>query len=370
MPIQCRTGCQEQVNYEHFPFPDGFVYFLPKNLDDSIHDCKNLHISPTIGTISFWKDDHIVDRKNVEIESWSPEEKNLQEKLSEKNASDLKDNLEIKNLIESTPNLYEFEYDGILNHGNIGGIEEFGVERIGYHSEDIKKRLLNVQMRCILFPTPFLSNPSLLGFSDLVDLSLQYEALKDFESAITARLIQDRITQDQSKFILELVNKQKNIKNNTEEVLVAKISATELRNHYYPKVENLLKSFIRKKYDIFSNLKHDFPKFCDYAEKLRIQSSQYAKHTHDDVIEFFTFGQCVKILKIKKIENNELSEKNEWNLIEWDIIQNAEFVKARRNELAHLTEEDIENSITTESKIVGHIFSKQIIDFFEKLDYS
>ena len=40
MPIQCRTGCKEQVNYEHFPFSDGFVYLLPKNLDETIHDCK------------------------------------------------------------------------------------------------------------------------------------------------------------------------------------------------------------------------------------------------------------------------------------------------------------------------------------------
>ena len=42
MTIQCRTGCGEQINYEQHPFPDGFSYFLPLNLDGTIHDCPNV----------------------------------------------------------------------------------------------------------------------------------------------------------------------------------------------------------------------------------------------------------------------------------------------------------------------------------------
>ena len=74
-------------------------------------------------------------------------------------------------------------------------------------SVSLKERLLNAQMRCIMFPTPYLTNPSFMGFSDILDLSITYELLGDFESAIRARLIQEKITHDQTEKILELVKK-------------------------------------------------------------------------------------------------------------------------------------------------------------------
>ena len=83
MPIQCRTGCQEQVNYEHFPFPDGFVYFLPLNLDGSIHDCKNLRLSHDIkGQVSS-EQGKIV--KTFDMDLWSPDEIEFEKIFREKN---------------------------------------------------------------------------------------------------------------------------------------------------------------------------------------------------------------------------------------------------------------------------------------------
>ena len=42
MTIQCRTGCGEQITYEQYAFPDGFIYFLPLDLDETIHNCCNI----------------------------------------------------------------------------------------------------------------------------------------------------------------------------------------------------------------------------------------------------------------------------------------------------------------------------------------
>ena len=39
MSIMCKTGCNQQVTYENIEFADGFVYFLPRNLDTTIHYC-------------------------------------------------------------------------------------------------------------------------------------------------------------------------------------------------------------------------------------------------------------------------------------------------------------------------------------------
>ena len=44
------------------------------------------------------------------------------------------------------------------------------------------------------------------------------------------------------------------------------------------------------------------------------------------------------------------------------------FIKDRRNDTDHVSGKDLENIVTQEAKIVGHIFSKMIIDSFKKLD--
>jgi hypothetical protein len=229
--------------------------------------------------------------------------------------------------------------------------------------------LRNVQMRCILFPTPFLTDPSSLGGSDIIFLSGLYTTLGDFESAIRARLIQDRITHDQSQFILELYKKQKEFNDDVDDtILIKNIPAIELRNTYYRKVENLIKSFIRKTYHPISHLKEDYPDEFKTAESLRSNPSEYVQRSNDDVIEYLTFGQCVKIIKMNKIKNNQKQEKDEWDCISWDMIQRLLFIKDRRNDTDHVSDkDDLENLVTQDAKIVGHIFSKKIIDFFENL---
>jgi hypothetical protein len=346
MPIQCRTGCQEQVNLEHFPFSDGFVYLLSINLDGSIHDCKNLRLSHDIKGHVSSEQGKIV--KTFDMDLWSPDEVEFDKIFREKN-KDPNNADELRKLVENTPNLYAFEYDGLL---------------VG-KSVSPKERLLNAQMRCIMFPTPYLSNPSFMGFSDIVDLSITYELLGDFESAIRARLIQEKITHDQTENILELVKKQNNFEKTDEELIIEfNLTAIELRHKYYRKVENIIKSFIRKKYSNMKFFKNDFPRFYEIANSKREESSSNIKRTNDDVIEYLSFGSCAKILKIKKFEKG-----NSWDEIEYDIINSVFYIVDRRNETDHYSDDNLDSHMSKESKVLGYIYSKNIIDFFEKLDY-
>ena len=347
MPIQCRTGCQEQVNYEHFPFPDGFVYFLPRNLDGSIHDYKNLRLSHDIkGQVSS-EQGKIV--KTFDMDLWSPDEIEFEKIFREKN-KETNNAEELRKLVENAPNLYAFEYDGLL---------------VG-KSVSLKERLLNAQMRCIMFPTPYLPNPSFMGFSDILDLSITYELLGDFESAIRARLIQEKITHDQTEKILELVKKQNDYTKNDDELIIElNLTVKELRDKYYRKVENVIKSFIRKKYLNMNDFKNNFPELYDKANNLRARSTSNIERTNDDVIEYLSFGSCARILKDKKSEKD-----NPWNEIEYDIINSAYYVVDRRNEIEHDSDDDLDKRVSKESKVLGYIYSKKIIDFFEKLNYA
>jgi len=353
MPIQCRTGCEEQVNYEHFPFSDGFVYLLPKNLDETIHDCKNLHIFE-------WCPG------NAE---GNPEGKKTHELLKKLNHKVPEDYEKIKKIIENIPDNYEFEYDQILHMDMLLHNDGKGGHKLltPNDKQDLKKSILNTQMRCTLFPTPFLPNPAWYKFhSDIIDLAVLYEMLSDFECAITARLIQEKITHDQTEKILELVKKQKNIGDEKKEKIIeVNISALELRDKYYRKVENVIKSFIREKYPVLGNLQKDFPNLYFKANELRSNPSKHITYSHNDVIEFLSFGACVKILKY----NRKNKEKEDWNVIDYDIIDYAYYVVNRINDMDHYSDEKIEESVSKDSKALGYIFSNDIIDFFEKLEH-
>lgn len=374
MPIQCRIGCKEQVNYEHFPFSDGFVYLLPKNLDDTIHDCKNLRTQSRLHTVHLMEDDGTMVKKiEVPIHSWSPEEKSFQDiqdnnGISGVNGIEKLTNEKWKKLFHTSPNQYNFEYDELCYSSDKLVNEQVNKSLKSADKNILHKLLLNVQMRCILFPTPFLSNNDNAneGTSDLIYLSKLYEQLDDLESSVTARLIQNNITQDQTTEILELVQKQKKSVNTTDEkILELNLSVQEIHNNYLRKVEKTIKSFIRKKYSKNDYLKKDFPTFYQKANKLRENPSRHIEHANEDVVEFLSFGQCVKILKT----NRKNREKEEWHIIDWEIIDHAFFVVKMRNNISHYSGENIEESVPKESITLAYIFSKEIIEFFENLSH-
>ena len=346
MTIQCRTGCGEQITYQQYSFPDGFVYFLPLNLDETVHDCCNVpHNSELHDSYELSHDEKIPDNYR----------------------------------------LVEFEV-GITNWDYSLDYNEWDVSTLEKLSEEYKKnQLCTLQIMCVLFPSPFKSmygynSETKEHYSDLNRLSNYYESLGEYKCAICAREIQDAITHDQSKKILELHNKEINsiiekqdaitheqskkiLELHNKEILTLDITGLELRNKYYRKVENTIKSFIRKKYSNLKDFQKDFPDLFSDADKLRANPSKYIKHEHDDVIEFLSFGACVKILK------EIMNKKENRTILDRDIINASYFIVNRRNDMEHYSDDTFEESISKETKALGYVYSKQIIEFFEKIDH-
>jgi len=344
MTIKCRTGCEEQVHYEEYVFPDGFIYFLPKNKDKTIHKCKNLPDSLSMELINRPEDISKIDHDNYLME------------------------------YAVTDGLLYDEYLELLDV-----VKPSTEWELKQHHELLKKELKRIQTLLILLPSPFTEefndliclnpeiNPESEMQSNLIYLSLLYEYFNDYVSAEKARLIQDKVTHDQAEKLVELSKKQMGLKKNKDrKILELNISAQELRNDYFRKVENMVKSFIRKKYSSNEDLEKDFPTLYQKANELRGNPSRHIEHTKEDVIEFLSFGQCIKILKT----NRNVKEDKEWSMIDYHIIDYAYFIVDRRNDMDHYSGENIEESIPKESKTLGYIYSKEIIEFFENLKYA
>lgn len=350
MAISCRTGCGNQIIYEPHPFPNGSVYFLPLNLDETIHNCPNL---PENESDDIWPNSESI-----------PREGNIIEYVEKRKFS---------------PNDYSMEYAGIdisleheYEHEMIDHSESTSEEKEKAFRSLFKDAIINLHIRGLLFPSPFMYRyvddveiyPKNERITLLIELSLYYENLGDFKSAVTARLIQDKITHDQTEKIINLINKENNIDSEKQkEVLELNITALELRDKYYRKVEHAIKSFIRKKYLNMKDLQKDFPLLFLNADKLRANPSKHIKHEHEDVIEFLSFGASVKIL------NENRKNNKEWKVIDWDIINHAYYIVDRRNDMEHYSDDKLDESIPKETKTLGYIFSREIMDFFEKIDY-
>jgi len=55
----CKTKCENQIVYESHEFSDGFVYYLPRNLDGTIHNCPIMQIVIDVdyrGVSDSWED--------------------------------------------------------------------------------------------------------------------------------------------------------------------------------------------------------------------------------------------------------------------------------------------------------------------------
>jgi len=342
MTIQCRTGCEQQIYYEEFPFPDGFIYYLPLNPDKIIHNCPNL---PKDIVEDPWPNYPELSSDIAGENFWKEYRKYPNNYMSDKNYHDMLDfaSYELSSQF--------FKQD-----------EELSL---------LRKSLVNTQLTCVLFPSPFMYQyivneeyTSGVNWTDLLELSSKYEALKDYKSATTALLLQNQITNDQIDKILELISKEKNIPNDQrKEIFNINISALELRDDYYRKVEDVIKSFIRKKYSKLGDLKSDFPDLYVDANEHRAKTSKHIKHKNDDVIEFLSFGACVRILKYNQ------RNKKDWKVIDYDIIDKAYFIVNRRNDTDHSTDPTLVSSIPKETKALGFIYSKEIIDFFDNLEY-
>ena len=231
-----------------------------------------------------------------------------------------------------------------------------------------KIMLINAQMRCNLFPTPFLSDPTGYGHSDLIDLAEDYELLKEYESAIIAILIQDKITHDQGEKLIEL-EKLKNkipIKKITSNATVMEIRDKKIRG-----LEGKIKEFLRKNYPI-KIFRESEPELFSKLNENREERDRRRTNTvgqFDDVYERLTLGQCRTIVIKHRKKMKKSKEFNIFTKIESEYLSRMEWlVENFRNENDHAVE-DVEREFTEDDKTLAIIYTTSIIDHLEKLAY-
>jgi hypothetical protein len=373
MTIACRTGCGEQIENDFHYFPDGFIYFLPKNQDGTIHNCKNLtqygdeswskgeldsniELHDILYTNPFeihygYKNSmtelvKLTNNNEKKLAAMMNEVKILDEKLRKKDV-----NKKLKNF-KPGKNMLRNEYFLIANR--------FGDKKNKLTAEtDLNIFLKSLQTQCILFPTPFIDNPNRLGISDIMILYQTYKILSNYECALKAILIQNYISHDQDDEIMELYEKI-NSKKELEIKDEVKKTAVYIRNNYFRKIEKLIKSFIRQNYSLVS-LKSHYSKYVISAEKTMKIDSNLVSRENDDLFEFLTFGQIVRILR-----KNKEKFVQPFTEIEWSVLDKLSYIVDRRNEWEHLSD-DLEKNVKEKAKLISYWFSMDVIGFFENL---
>ena len=169
MTIACRTGCGEQIENEFNSFSDGFVYLLPLNENGTIHNCKNL-----IQFATGWSKE--AEEKNKKFEELFGNDIELESLKNKIFAKDIWEKTSITKLEAQVTSYFEKNLEKIREKNippeylkpskNSLRDEYFGMMLKGTKLDrKLDKQtssilLRNLQMRCILFPTPFLTNPT------------------------------------------------------------------------------------------------------------------------------------------------------------------------------------------------------------------
>lgn len=351
MPIQCRTECGNLIEYEIIRFSDGFLYFLPVELNGNVHDCPNI---PN----SFELDEH---GKRILISQELPP-------------------------FDFVALMYEIEEKNTLNY------------KTTPDDENSLEFLAGKQSDAIFLPLPFYKtnvelDPTIYQLTEIAQI---YQNIGEYENASLALSIQQRITHDQTARILQLqkeieklndsdqnkfkyeyrvleeyldsleksreIYSQKINLQQKQSIIAAKIqtiTVTQIREKIR-KVEHLLKSYIRKRYDgNILKFKQDFPRLIESIEKRNNQNSILDISEEHDVIGLLTLGEAVTITADWK--NKLLKLPKSYTSFLHNITQ-------FRNTVDHYFGNDLESHIKHEDKLLHDIFCNKTIRFLDDLD--
>jgi hypothetical protein len=318
MTILCRTGCNQQVIYEENEFPDGFIYLLPVNLDGTIHNCKNLS-EKIKGFINYSNLDNVLKDKSELFKA------------------------NFRLVDKSDYDQYSADYFQLYSEKDKKDKKSA--------KKYLKKLLINLQTRCVLFPDPHsvsdfskedfendedweqvmdleiehivdmeengfcISSPN----SQLVELASCYERLDQLDCAMTALQIQEQITHDQIDNLIKLANKKNShdIKDDENDELIENTSTVSIREKFRV-FENALHEFLRRNIPIREFQEMDSELFIQ-LDKQRQDDNEKRRGSsgnHDDVFEKLSYGQCIRVIinqrnreKKKRKEKNEKYEK-------------------------------------------------------------
>jgi len=342
MAISCRTGCGQDVLYEMESFPDGFIYYMPWNLDRTIHNCQNLPENETNDELP----------SNIENSTIWQEYRQLEAEIG----------------VTS----YDLTFDS-------SETEKF---------EIFKKLLVLQQIKCTLFPSPLMYGYVTSDMVDLQDgvkevwwthlttLSECYETVGMLDCAITALILQDKITHNQSKRILELENKKKqeqpNTTNSKYEVSIdTKLTVMQIRDTHVRELEKKIKDFLRKHYSIEKFRAENDELFLqiDESRETKNERRDVAIGKFDDHYEHLTFGSCIFIINQ---EVTRCKKKKELDSIFLKISsqQKREMDWVRdnfRNEIDHTVENVEEFDACAKALVIA--YSARIIKHLNDLEH-
>lgn len=338
MTISCRTGCGQDVLYEMESFPDGFIYHMPLNLDETIHNCSNL-----------------------------PENK-------------LDDEPYENNTIWQEYRRLEVEID--VRRHNDWELESSETKKI----ENYKKELVLQQIKCTLFPSPRMygyvtsdivdlpDGEKEYWWTDLTELSMCYEEADMLDCAITALILQDKMTHNQSKKILELENKKNQQLNTTnseyEFPIDTKLTVMQIRDTHVRRLEKKIKDFLRKHYSIkkFSDENNELFLKIDESREIKNKGRDVTIGKFDDHYEHLTFGACLEIInkEVKRCKQN--NEPSIFLKIDSSKKREMAWVKDNfRNENDH-TVENVEKEFTIYDKALAISYSEKVIKHLNDLE--
>ncbi len=134
-------------------------------------------------------------------------------------------------------------------------------------------------------------------------------------------------------------------------------------NQSIAKIEGIMKSFIRTKYSDIKKFQEDFPNIFLNAKNIQEKTNlkeEIVKREFDDVIEYLSLGDVVTIFT---------SKRNMWLNGDYDITNRIHHLKHVRNQLAHYSGNNIDESMDKISLIIASAYCIKIIQFFEKLEH-
>lgn len=327
--MKCNT-CKKKIYCNYHEFPNG-IYIVPKNKDDSVHQCEKLHIYAR----NFVHIDDINDFTDGEFYGFMSI---FQYTSLYANDDSLKKD---KNLANYILNSLFF----INNHFCPDPYLIMGLVPMGEVSYDTASSL------------------ELLSL-----LSKIYELTGDLDSALKCEIIKNGIESEPNENLSRLYNLKEQTNSENKLDVQDNLLVENLRKKILI-VEREIKSFLRKRLTPIK-LKEIFPRSYDMAIKPANNQYGFFELENDDIFQYLTWGSLHFILS----ENNDTSRNEnaqspkELNFnISPKILQYIHINKKFRNDTDHYSDEvTIDEKMSENDKIILNANCNECIEYFQK----
>ena len=371
--MTCLTRCSEDVTYHRSEFPHG-EYLLPLNSDGSIHRCPVLRSD---------KDDVFTQHNAIIADTETGQQ--YGELLYELQMIILPDIAEIYSqsdpeylvITEFLKKLFLINHicpepftEGITNPYPLenGVASILGWIRLLYHhigdensSNEAKRLEKAINFSAVIYYSE--NNPQLEELWEKRSEKSDEMSIKDLEEIIKncAESAENRLKSNETD-----LEETKIDYNDNENYSVPKLL------EYHTEIERELKSYLRERISV-QDIKKYFLFYYNKAVRLSEQRFGLVKRSNDDIIEFLTFGDALKILnKEHNIKTDDLSKMSEFEKnpcfdfkIEKIHLAHLEYVKDVRNDTSHITEKNDDNLIDSNDRLAIYLAYLQLKAFFE-----